>query len=243
MLRRCLVSGICGAAVSVFLAASAFAQRGSIFVTPIPNAPFRGVVEEQQSFVQKNGTMVNFKTMRVIARDSAGRIYIETRELRPVSSTMTPALLRVHIYDPQTRVSTMLFPRQRLYRNFVVNRSPSTEPPGQMDASAAGENLPVSQFSKQEDLGTKEMDGLQVHGVREIQTIPASGGGQPIVVTDEYWYSDYLHINVVVQHNDPRTGSVTSTVTQISQDEPDPSLFTIPDGYKSLAAMRAKQSK
>ena len=53
------------------------------------------------------------------------------------------------------------------------------------------------------------MDGFEVHGVRETQTLPANGGGKPVVITDEYWYSDYLHINVVMKHIDPRTGSVT----------------------------------
>lgn len=244
MLRRCLVSGILLSVFWVITTASAFAQRGSgIFVTPVPNAPFRGLVEVQRSFVQKDGRVISLKTAQVIARDSAGRIYEETHQLLPLSSTTAPALLRALIYDPRTRVSTALFPRRQRYRSFVVKRPPSTEPPGQLDASAAGANLPPSQFSKQEDLGTREMDGLQVHGVRDTQTIPANGGAQSVVVTDEYWYSDYLHLNVVVKHMDPRTGSVTSTVTRLSQDEPDPSLFAVPDGYKPLSMMRAKSSK
>lgn len=243
MLRRCLVSGICFSILTVFAGASAFAQRGGIFVTPVPNAPFRGVVQVERSWVQKNGTVLNFKTTRVIARDSAGRIYNESRQLLPVSSNAAPALLSVHIYDPQTRVSTMLYPNQKIYRSFVVNRPPSTDPPGQLEASAAGANMPLSQYSKQEDLGTKEMGGLQVHGVRVTQTIPASGGGQAVVVTDEYWYSDYLHLNVEMKHIDPRTGSITSTLTQVSQDDPDPSMFSVPDGYKPFSAMRAKQAK
>jgi len=244
MLRRCLVSGVCFSVLLAFAAAGAHAQNGSgIFVTPVPNAPFRGVVEVQRSTVQKNGTVMDLKSTQVIARDSTGHVYTETRQWLPISSTAAPALLRVLMYDPQQRVTTLLFPTRQLYRKIVLYRPPPMEPPDQTDASPAGANLPPSQFSKPEDLGTKEMDGLQVHGVRETQTIPASGGGQPIVVTDEYWYSDYLHINVVVKHNDPRWGSITSTVTQISQDDPDPSLFTIPDGYKPLSAMRAKQSK
>lgn len=241
MLRRCLVSGICLSVFLVSAAAGAFAQR--IFVTPVPNAPFYGLVEVQRSFVRKNGTVVNLKTTRLMARDSAGRIYAEMRQLVPLSYTATPALLRVQIYDPQTRVSTALFPRLKMYRSFVVRRPPANEPPGQMAASAGGANLPLGQFSKQEDLGMKEMDGLQVHGVRVTQSIPATGGGQPVVVTNEYWYSDYLHINLVVKHSDPRTGSITTTLTQISQDDPEPSLFTIPDGYKPFSMMRAKPSK
>jgi len=63
------------------------------------------------------------------------------------------------------------------------------------------------------------MDGVSAHGVRVIQTIPAasSGTGNEIVLTDEYWYADDLHMNVVVKHNDPRTGSVTMTLTQVTR--------------------------
>jgi hypothetical protein len=48
---------------------------------------------------------------------------------------------------------------------------------------------------------------------------------------DEYWYSEDLRINLVLKHNDPRTGSVILTVTQITRTDPDSSLFQIPDGY------------
>jgi hypothetical protein len=244
MLRRCLVSGVCFSFFLVFACAGARAQRSpDIFVTPVPNAPFYGMVEVQRSLVQKNGTAINLKTTRLMARDSVGRIYTESRQLVPASSTVAPVILRANIYDPQTRVSTLLLPRGKLYRSRVINRPPSSEPPGQLDASAAGANLPTSQFTKQEDLGAREMSGLQVHGVREMQTIPASGGGEPVVVMDEYWYSDYLHINLMLKHSDPRTGSVTMTLTQVSQQEPDPSLFKVPDGYKPLSMMAAKRSK
>ncbi|HEX4786422.1 MAG TPA: hypothetical protein VH350_18930 [Candidatus Sulfotelmatobacter sp.] len=70
--------------------------------------------------------------------------------------------------------------------------------------------------------------------LREIQTVPteASSRSKDIVVTDEYWYSDDLRINMVITHNDPRTGSVTMTVTQVTRTEPDAALFEIPEGYK-----------
>jgi hypothetical protein len=57
-------------------------------------------------------------------------------------------------------------------------------------------------------------------------------------VTDEYWYSEDLRINLVLKHNDPRTGSVVLTVTQISRADPDSSLFQIPDGYTGPEAAR-----
>ena len=65
-----------------------------------------------------------------------------------------------------------------------------------------------------------------------MQTIPAQDNGKQIVVTDEYWYSDDLRINLMIKHNDPRTGSATLTVTQVGRTEPDAALFEIPSNYK-----------
>lgn len=52
------------------------------------------------------------------------------------------------------------------------------------------------------------------------------------MVTDEIWYSEGLHINLVTKHNDPRTGNLTMTVTGINPNEPDVDLFAIPPDYK-----------
>ena len=214
-----------------------WAQRGpDIFVTPIANAPFMATVEVQRSIVQPNGTVVRLKTTRLIARDEQGRIYNEGRLLVPANSSATPPIQLIHLYDPQTRVSTTLDPQKRIFWTMTVNRPPATQPPALLYASPAGNNLPPSQYTREEDQGTHEISGLQVHGVRETQTIPAdaSGMGKAVMITDEYWYSDDLRINTVIKHDDPRTGSMT--VTQISQEEPDPMLFQVPQGFKQAGA-------
>jgi hypothetical protein len=231
--------------VVVAAAPGASAQAGGpdIFVTPFPNAPFSGTINVERSMVHRNGSIINLKTIRGIGRDSRGRIYNESRELVPVSSNTTPQVLNIHLYDPQTRISTMLNTSKRIYSTMTVNRPPATEPPALLYASSTANGLPQNQFTKEEDLGTQEIEGVPVHGVREIQTIPAesSDTGKEIVVTDEYWYSEDLRINLVIKHSDPRTGTVTMKVTQIARTEPDPALFEIPDGYKSARAMREKK--
>lgn len=237
MLRRLFVSGACCLIFLTVASTEALAQRG-IFATPIPNAPFYGMVEVQRSFIRPDGKVKVWKSTQLIARDSTGRIYNEMHELVPVSSTAIPPLLSAHIYDPQTRISTMLFPQRHLYRSGLVNGPPPTEPSNQLDASPAGANLPPNPYTKEIDLGTRQLDGLEVHGVREIQTIPASGTSPAVTLTDEYWYSYYLHMNLVVKHTDSRTGSTTMTITQLSLSNPDPSLFTIPAGYKRIRPRR-----
>lgn len=222
-------------------APGALAQAGlDIFVTPIPGVPFSGTIHVERSFVEPNGTVMSVKTLRNIGRDSHGRIYNESRVLVPVSSTVTPKVINIHLYDPQTRISTMLNPQQRTFSTETVNRPPATQPPALLYASPASSSLPQSEFAKEEDLGTHQIDGLPAHGIREIQTIPAekSGTGKEIVTTDEYWYSEDLRIYLVIKHDDPRTGSVSMIVSEVTLSEPDPALFRIPDDYAPAGPRR-----
>jgi hypothetical protein len=121
----------------------------------------------------------------------------------------------------------------------TVNRPPETVPPALL-ASPAANSLPQNEFAREEDLGTRQMEGLAVHGVRETQTIPAENGstGKEIVITDEYWYSEDLRINLMIKHSDPRTGGVTMTVTQVKRTEPEPALFDVPEGYTPRGAQQ-----
>jgi hypothetical protein len=207
------------------------AQRG-IFVTPIANEPFMAVVDEQRTSVQPDGTVLALKTIHAIARSTQGQIYNEARPLVPAAFPGTPPIRVMHIYDPQTRLNTLLYPEQKTGRQNRAPHPPSTAPPD-LYATPAANSLPVNQFSKEEDLGTETMEGVSVHGVRETQTIPAAqNGGKEVTVVDEYWYSDELRLNMLVKHTDPRTGSVTMTVTQVTRTEPAAAIFEIPSGYK-----------
>lgn len=221
----------------VSFAGVASAQGGpDIFVTPIPNAPFSAMITVERSIVQRNGGLMNLKTIREIGRDNQGRVHNEARMLMPQSDGKTPAIVSIHLYDPVSRTTAYLNPQQKTYTTGVVNHPPATEPPNAY-ASPSGNSLPLSQFARQEDLGTRDIEGQQAHGVRITQTIPAesSGMGREVVTVDEYWYSDDLHINLEMKHSDPRTGSVTMTVSQVNRAEPDASFFEVPPDYKPAA--------
>jgi hypothetical protein len=214
---------------------SALAQGGpDIFVTPIPNAPFSAVVEVERTGIRPDGSSFNFKSIRQIGRDLHGRIHNELRIGVPVSSTDTPTVIRVHLFDPQTRTNTWFDPNVRVFWSQNSNQAPATAPPAPRFASSGTLGLPQNDFTKQEDLGIHEMDGVSVHGIRESQTIAAesSGTGKEVTITDEYWYSEELRINLLIKHSDPRTGTTTLKVTQVSRTEPDAAFFQVPEGYK-----------
>src|SRR5579875_2267758 len=102
--------------------------RLDIFVTPVPNAPFTGTISVERRIVAPDGSMIALKTARGVGRDSRGRIFNEARALVPSSSDAPPILTAIHLYDPQTRVSTLLDPRQKTYRSDPINRPPAIEP-------------------------------------------------------------------------------------------------------------------
>jgi hypothetical protein len=146
----------------------------------------------------------------------------------------TPPLVSTHIYDPVTRLNTMLNPAQRMARQSKLNGPV----PNYEQAPSLPSAIPVDRNGAplwtREDLGTQVMEDVTVHGRRITRNVSAtaSGTGQPVVVIDEYWYSDDLHLNMLIKHNDPRTGEQTLTVTQVKRSEPDPLLFTVPSDYK-----------
>jgi hypothetical protein len=202
-----------------------------VFVTPVPNVPMTAVVEVQSTQVLDDGTSVSKKTFNNIARDSQGRIYNERRALEPDSFDGTPPLISMHIYDPNTKLNTFMEVDTRLARRTLrLETTPALVlAPGR--ASAAPVNRPGHQ---EQDLGTESMENVVVHGLRRTRTIPAnaSGTGKPIVVTDEYWYSEELHLNMLVKHDDPRTGQQMVAITQVNRSEPSPSMFEVPADYK-----------
>ncbi len=212
---------------------SAPAFSGGVFVTPVPGAPFSAEAEQEMMQVLKDGSPFRRKTSALIARDSQGRIRNERHEVMPASSPRKPTVFSVHIYDPATRLSTFLNPGTHIATQRILPNPPATEPPSnawlrEVGARPSDPNLQV------QDLGSSVMDGVEVHGFRSILRIPAnsSGTGSPVVVTNEYWYSEELHINIVTKHNDPRTGQLTVKVTQINVNEPGADLFAIPPDYK-----------
>jgi len=233
-MRSRLIVGICWVVVAIVAAGAPAlrAQDGGIFVTPIPNAPFSGTVRVERTLIQPNGNNLQMWSERKIARDNEGRIYNEFRPLVPTTIKTVPDATVIHLYDPQNRMTEYLYPEQKTYRMAILNRPPSTDTPDAF-ASPTAASAPASEFMRKEDLGYRTIAGLQVHGVRMTQILTAveSGTGQEVTVTNEYWYSETLRLNLATTHNDPRSGNVMMTVTQIDRSEPGAALFGVPAGY------------
>lgn len=124
---------------------------------------------------------------------------------------------------------------QRMSIPLTVMRS-LQEPLDQLRAQLPARESVVPQgfATKEEALGTRQVNGVQAVGRRITTTIPAGlvGNDRPIEVTDEAWTADELKLQILVRHHDPRTGDVETQFTKISRAEPSADLFRIPADYK-----------
>jgi hypothetical protein len=85
-----------------------------------------------------------------------------------------------------------------------------------------------------ENLGTKNLFGLDTIGTRQTTTIHQGtvGNDRPIQIVLEFWHSPRLGFNLESLRSDPRLGTQKFTITELDTVDPDRQLFTVPDGYQ-----------
>lgn len=120
----------------------------------------------------------------------------------------------------------------------MVTAGPEGGAAGPVTFSAEGHDeshaSAVARDVKTTPLGTKIIEGVSVTGTRDTTTIPAGtiGNDKDMVITRETWYSPELKLVIQTTQADPRFGETTYMLTNIQRNEPDPSLFQVPPGYK-----------
>ncbi len=84
-----------------------------------------------------------------------------------------------------------------------------------------------------EQLGKRNIEGVDAEGTRTTVTIPAGeiGNERAIEIVSERWYSPELQMVVMTRHSDPRNGETTYKLTNISRAEPAKTLFEVPAGF------------
>src|SRR5262249_17006528 len=84
--------------------------------------------------------------------------------------------------------------------------------------------------SKEEQLGSRIVEGLPAVGVRTRTTIQAGemGNDRPIEITEERWTSLELGMVVMSKRADPALGESVYRLTNIQRTEPPASMFEIP---------------
>ena len=206
---------------------NAYSRIVSIFIAPIPNAPFTATVSTEWTRQTSDGATIIVKNRRMVARDSQGRVFEERRRFVPVDSNSPSLLSQMDYVDPVRHTRTVCFPASKICDVYYVFSAPDTS------------SLPVGPLSdrkrylSRENLGTDTTEGLATVGTREtITTNPSTvGNDREVVSTKEFWYSPKLGINLVVKRFDPLQGTQVFTVSNISELNPDPRLFVVPAAY------------
>jgi hypothetical protein len=85
-----------------------------------------------------------------------------------------------------------------------------------------------------EDLGTRNIEGVDCSGTRQTITIPAGavGNEKPIAIVTEKWFAPAIDAIVESTTDDPRYGKTTYQLTNVQLTEPERSLFEPPTNFK-----------
>lgn len=251
MLQKVAIKTIVIAAFTAFLSISGFAQI-SLFssngfgstpvmsayldaVSAIPNSPFSATVTARfkSRWIGDRTKFQVQETSFTIARDARGRTYDDLK--RGAGNWQVTS---GQIYDPATRLHiTLIAEQHRAWRRKLTGEQPEYETNPKYRKSPLDAEPPFWIYGepvwRKEDLGIQMMEGVMVHGVRLVRNIPASasGTGQPVETTDEFWYSAELHMNVLMIHTDPRDGEQTFKLTHVKRGDPDPQLFQVPADF------------
>jgi hypothetical protein len=243
-----IFGAICFCAASVYaqqvssVAAGAPVSGGLIVGTvsfashAVTGEPYSATTETEMSQTLADGTHIDRHTMMVKTyRDSLGRTRTENYLVDPAvrnSDSETPQ--SITISDPVAQVQYALNPHTHVARQLApmqVRTMTSTAANVSAPATPARPDTPLK-FTR-ESLGFQTMEGLLVEGTRNTTTIPvgAQGNDRPMEIVSEDWTSKELGIVVLATTSDPRAGTNTRRMTNISRDDPDPSLFQVPADY------------
>jgi hypothetical protein len=187
-----------------------------------------------------NGTTITRTFTQKMARDSEGRTYSETQQTLHVRADGQPIdLVSYIVFDPVARTRISWENRTKI-ANFTHMPAPETmqdrtQPMQVPDGDAARQpqvGRPTEQQTS-EDLGVRNIAGIEAKGTRNTGIIPAGdqGNDRPLTIVRENWMSTQYNIPLLTITNDPRMGKRTDEVTEFQPGEPDPALFQIPKGY------------
>jgi hypothetical protein len=204
----------------------------------VPGYPISGTIYAENTRTDSHGKTVSVRFKSKIYRDSKGRTRLEW-DMTPLGEAPKPGWFMIEIYDPTTRTSIHLQPsiKAASMGHFPAPNEKPQQVCKNSDFSKINPKdlaqVAIPQVSQQE-LAHDVVDGMAVrHGRESVKFAPNSSGKSSAYarVTD-YWFSQELQAFVLVKRNGPGKSQHRVKVSDISRGEPDPSLFTVPPGYK-----------
>jgi len=210
----------------------------------VTGAPYSGIEVTERSQMLSNGNAISQKNQTNVYRDGSGRVRTETTvpahrgpgEMTSAQAAAGTTRTIVNIHDPVAGVSRELDPQAKTAHETPMpgfrgngagqggrpGRGPNAARTAASDPNVVTETLPM-----------QTINGVQATGTRVTRTIPAGqiGNAQPLQIVRETWMSPDLKVPVMVKESDPRFGTTTTQLTNITRSEPDPALFQTPSDY------------
>jgi len=208
----------------------------------VTGAPYSGVEVRDSQQILPNGNVITNHSQSNVARDSSGRVRTETTlpARGPAGAQSTPRTI-INVHDPVAGVARTIDPQAKTVREVSLRPGPGGNAAGRPfpqgrgagNGGNAAHTPRTDPNTVTESLAMQTINGVQATGTRVTRTIPAGqiGNAQAIQIVHETWISADLKIPVMVKTTDPRNGTTTTQLTNITRAEPDPALFQAPSDY------------
>jgi hypothetical protein len=195
----------------------------------VTGSPFSAREERKTIQTLGDGTVIERADTTMLYRDAQGRTRVEQMQ--------NGATTAITIGDPVSGVRLRLNPANRTAVRVPMPGAGGGLRGGSMTAGELprvvlpGNGADAS--NRTEDLGQATQNGVMAQGTRTTVTIPQGqiGNNRDIHVVNERWYSKELQLTVKSLNSDPRFGTTTYELTNISRSAPDPMLFQAPADY------------
>jgi len=226
----------------------------------VPNAPFTADAVTTVTQTLGDGTKIEQRTTAKWYRDSTGRVRREQTvigidRLSPQGQPQTtitfdsvPRDPTPYVLNPATRTArrtprgVQWFDRgvDALLAGIVLQSAAGSAWPAPAAGFGRGQaaSVPADVRPVEEQLGTRQTEGVKATGRRWTTTIPAGriGNDRAIQIVEEQWESPELNMVISSRFSDPRTGVVEYRLTNINRSEPRADLFTVPADYTIVEA-------
>ena len=205
---------------------------------PVTGEPFSASSTSSSVDKLADGATITHNSTMTEARDSQGRT------VRTVTSgaggTSGSSFTRTTVFDPVAHTVTTWSSQSTVATvmqlpNFGGGRGGNWEgpPPGGGGRGGPSNGGRPHPETTRVTLSPKTIAGVPAEGVKITTAIPvgAEGNDKPLVSTREIWTSTDLKIPLLEISDSPREGFHKMEVTSLSENEPNASLFQVPQGY------------
>jgi hypothetical protein len=194
--------------------------------------PYSATVVHQSNRKLTDGTTISEQGHHFAARDSQGRVRVETRMAKGKNGE--PDTVMVFLSDPVAHTVTTWISGPNIENKTasVVKITADRKQEAAAQPRVVSDSRPQPVVTT-ENLGTVMLQGVPVTDVRTTTIVPIgrAGNDAPITKTLEVWTSDDLKLVMKQRAEDPRIGVTVVELDEFSRAEPDPKLFRVPPGY------------